>query len=227
MPLLGRAAVAMWWDMASAMRTEFEDWHSHEHFPERMGIPGFLRGSRWASAAGSEGFFVMYELDAYETLTSPHYLARLNSPTPWSTKMMPHHRNMVRSQCRVLESYGGGIANGMMTLRLSPVADKAEHLLAYLRATLSDIPQRPGATSAHLLQTETPAAAVTKEQQIRGGDGVADWIVLVSGYDAAALANVAASRLDAASLGDAGAQPGHIAAHYNLRFAMSKSDLAG
>ena len=97
MPLLGRAAVAMWWDMAPAMRTEFEDWHSHEHFPERMGIPGFLRGSRWASAAGGEGFFVMYELDAYETLTSPHYLTRLNNPTPWSTKMMPHHRNMLRS----------------------------------------------------------------------------------------------------------------------------------
>ncbi len=226
MPLLGRAAVAMWWDMASAMRTEFEDWHSHEHFPERMGIPGFLRGSRWASASGGEGFFVMYELDVYGTLTSPHYLARLNNPTPWSTKMMPHHRNMVRSQCRLLESHGGGIANTMMTLRLSPAAGKASDLLAYLRTTLSEIPQCPGATSAHLLQTETPAAAVTKEQQIRGGDGVADWIVLVSGYDATALANVVANGLDAASLGEAGAQPGHIAAHYNLRFAMSKADLA-
>ena len=114
----------------------------------------------------------------------------------------------------------------MMTLRLSPAADRAEHLLAYLRTTLSDIAQRPGATGAHVLQTETPAAAVTKEQQIRGGDGVADWIVLVSGYDAAALANLAASRLDAASLGKAGAQPGHIAAHYDLRFAMAKTDLA-
>lgn len=57
--------------------------------------------------------------DAYETLTSEHYLARLNDSTPWSKTMMPHHRNMVRSQCRVIASYGGGIA-GVATLRLSP-----------------------------------------------------------------------------------------------------------
>jgi hypothetical protein len=57
MALLGEAAVAMWWNMASDLRSEFEDWHSHEHFPERMRIPGFRRGSRWAGEGGAEGFF--------------------------------------------------------------------------------------------------------------------------------------------------------------------------
>lgn len=47
--MLGSAAVAMWWDIAPEMRAEWEDWHSHEHMPERLGIPGFLRGSRWVS----------------------------------------------------------------------------------------------------------------------------------------------------------------------------------
>lgn len=225
MPLLGQAAVAMWWDMAAAMRAEFEDWHSHEHFPERMGIPGFLRGSRWASASGGEGFFVMYELDAYETLTSPHYLARLNSPTPWSTKMMPHHRNMVRSQCRVLDSHGGGIARAMMTVRVSPAEGKADVLRAHLQVALSELPIRPGITGAHLLQTQTPAAAATTEQRIRGGDAVADWIVLVSGYDAAAIQNAAASTFNTGSLDDAGAAPTATVGFYDLSFAMAKSDL--
>ena len=116
----------MWWDMAPDLRSEFEDWHSHEHFPERMSIPGFRRGSRWASEDGGEGFFVLYELETYGTLTSPHYLARLNDPTPWSTKMMPHHRNMVRSQCRILETNGGGVAQFMLTLRVSPAVGQAE-----------------------------------------------------------------------------------------------------
>ena len=88
MPLLGKAAVAMWWDMAAVHRAEFEDWHSHEHFPERLRIPGFRRGSRWASATGGDGFFTLYELQSYDTLTSPAYFARLNDPTPWSLKMM-------------------------------------------------------------------------------------------------------------------------------------------
>lgn len=224
MPLLGRAAVAMWWDMAPALRAEFEDWHSHEHFPERMGIPGFLRGSRWASAAGGEGFFVIYELDAYETLTSPHYLARLNSPTPWSAKMMPHHRNMVRSQCRVIESFGGGVAGAMMTVRLSPADGKAEALRSHLAATLPALPLQPGLTGSHLLQTQTPVAAMTKEQRIRGGDAEADWIVLVTGYDATVAGEAVAKMLGAPAFARAMRSP-PIVAPYRLSYTLAKSDL--
>ena len=72
--------------------------------------PGVQRGSRWTDAGGGDGYFVMYELQAYETLVAPAYLARLNEPSPSSAKMMPHHRNMVRSQCRVLESCGGALS---------------------------------------------------------------------------------------------------------------------
>ncbi|SEJ90779.1 hypothetical protein [Achromobacter sp. NFACC18-2] len=183
MAILGKAAIAMWWDMSPGWRAEFEDWHSHEHFPERMGIPGFLRGSRWTSAHGGEGFFVMYELDAYATLVSPGYLDRLNAPTPWSTKLMPQHRNMIRSQCRVLESVGGGLARYALTLRLSPRAGSEDALHAYLKAHAAAAAARPGLTGAHLLVTDTPRMAATAEQQIRGGkDRAADWIYIVNGY---------------------------------------------
>lgn len=226
MPLLGKAAVAMWWDIAAADRPEFEDWHSHEHFPERMGIPGFRRGSRWADAAGGEAFFVMYELEAYETLTSPSYFARLNNPTPWSTKMMPRHRNMVRSQCQVLASHGGGIGGAMLTVRLSPAPQQEASLLAHLHALLSELPQRAGLTAAHLLRAQTPTAASTTEQKIRGGaDAVADWIVLASGCDAGVLQELAATQLGAAALGDAGALPAQTSALYRLSHAMTPADL--
>jgi hypothetical protein len=226
MPLLGKAAVAMWWDMAPVHRAEFEDWHSHEHFPERMGIPGFLRGSRWASADGGEGFFILYELQAYETLTSPAYFARLNDPTPWSVKMMPRHRNMVRSQCQVIESHGGGIAGHVLTIRLSPAPQQAEALHRHLRRLLSQLPQRPGVTAAHLLQTQTPQAASTTEQKIRGGaDGVADWIVLAAGYDTQALLDLTAGELSASAMSEAGAQAGQTSALYRLSYAMAANDL--
>jgi hypothetical protein len=225
MALLGRAAVAMWWDMSAAQRSEFEDWHSHEHFPERMSIPGFLRGSRWANADGSEGFFVIYELADYETLTSVHYLARLNNPTPWSTKMMPHHRNMIRSQCQVIDSHGGGLAKSMMTLRLSPREGRAETLRGSLQDKLSMLPTRPGITGAHFLQTKTPEAKLTEEQRIRGGDAVADWIVLVSGYDAGELARVGNNELGAAALTDAGAHPSESRAIFDLAYSLTAPDI--
>ena len=73
MSLLGKAAVAMWWNIPPDQRSEFGDWHSHEHFPERMSIPGFKRGSRWASTLDAEGFFVLYELfDAAAEERSAH-----------------------------------------------------------------------------------------------------------------------------------------------------------
>jgi hypothetical protein len=226
MPLLGKAAVAMWWDMAPAHRNEFEDWHSHEHFPERLRIPGFLRGSRWASATGGDGFFIMYELQAYETLTSPAYLARLNDPTPWSAKMMPKHRNMVRSQCQVLESHGGGMAGAMLTIRLSPAPQQDQALRSHLRQLLGELPQRPGVTATHLLQTQTPQVAPTTEQQIRGGaDRVADWIVLAGGYDTQALLRLADQELGPPALAEAGALQEQTAALYRLSYTMTPGDL--
>ena len=106
MALRGAAALAMWWNVADDVRAEWDDWHSHEHFPERLALPGFLRATRWRDARGGEGVFMMYELADHDVLASPAYVARLNAPTPWSTRMLPEHRDMVRAQCRVLASRG-------------------------------------------------------------------------------------------------------------------------
>ena len=226
MPLRGAAAIAMWWQIPPAVRSEFEDWHSHEHFPERMSVPGFRRGSRWVDPDGGEDVFVLYELESYETLVSPAYLARLNDPTPWSRTMMPHHRNMVRSQCRVVDSFGGGIAQAMTTLRFSPAIGEGETPWRDLRAALAALVERPGVTGGHVLKTETPALAPTAEQRIRGGDAVADWVLLLSGYDVAAL-DAAASEVRSilAPLTAAGAAS-ILGARYRLSHGMTSEDAA-
>lgn len=173
--MLGRAAVAMWWDIAPEMKAEFEDWHSHEHMPERLAIPGFLRGSRWVS---NTSYFVLYEVDSPVTLTGAAYRERLNNPTPWSRKMMPHHRNMVRSLCEVRASFGRGLAQALATVRAEVAAD-----------ALSALPGRKGLTAAHLLESRPMTGmAQTVEQQIRGGDSEAEWIALIGGYDTDAVA---------------------------------------
>ena len=216
----------MWWNMAPAQREEFEHWHSHEHFPERLGIPGFLRGSRWSSVDGGEGFFIMYELDAYETLFSDGYLSRLNSPTPWSTQMMPHHRDMVRSQCRVMESRGGGTARYVLTLRVSPAEGREEALRHHFAELSSAFASSAGGVACHLLRTETPPIAATTEQQIRGGkDAVADWIIVATGYDRAALEALQHSQLSPRAIEQAGARTGAICGLYQLCYAAVPGDL--
>jgi quinol monooxygenase YgiN len=223
--MLGQAALAMWWDMAPGMRDEFEHWHSHEHFPERLALPGFLRASRWADRGGGEGFFVMYELAEYEVLVSPEYVARLNAPSEWSRRMMPHHRHMVRSQCRVLESRGGVVAGHAVTVRLSPVPGRDDPLRSYLHALVEELPARPGFIGAHLLKTDTPAIAQTTEQKIRtGADDAADWIFIANGYDAQALQRLTEGELSHEALQAAGAAPGATTGAYELRLSMVAAD---
>jgi len=226
MALLGKGAVAMWWDIAPEWRTQFEDWHTHEHFPERLGIAGFLRASRWAAVDGGTGYFVMYELATYETLVSEGYLARLNAPTPWSTRMMPHHRNMVRSQCRVLASRGGALSRHVLTVRLAPARDGEARLREHLEGLCAALPARPGLAAAHLLQTQTPAMAATTEQKIRGGaDAAADWIFIACGYERAALEALAADALAEGALVVAGAQAGPTHGLYQLSHSNTPGDV--
>jgi hypothetical protein len=226
MPMLGEAAVAMWWNMVPSQRAEFEDWHSHEHFPERMGIPGFLRGSRWAKVDGGEGFFVIYELDCYETLTSEGYVERLNNPTPWSTKMMPHHRDMVRSQCKRVHSSGGGIGQYALTLRFSPAKNREAEEAVYLAAVAQSFVKSPGGVAFHVLRTETPKVSATKEQQIRGGkDAVADWIVIAVGYDLETLQNLQREEFSVRMMELRGIAIGALSDIYRLAYALAANDL--
>lgn len=224
MTLLGDAAVAMWWNVDEGDRVEFHEWHSKEHLPERLGIPGFRRGSRWQSATDG-GFFVLYELASYDTLTSPSYLARLNAPTPWSTKMMPLHRGMVRSQCRVLETSGHGLASYMHTIRLSPRPGREEDLLRFLSNLVEMVPAIDGLTASHLLRTETPLAAPTREQAIRGGDAAADWILLVCGHVADAWRRLAVGSSIEDALSEAGANDVSLAM-FELVHAVTAQDVA-
>jgi hypothetical protein len=177
----GKAAVAIWCDVAPQARVEFDDWHAHEHMPERLSIPGFLRGSRWVSADGGS-YFMLYEAKDEATITSGPYLERLNDPSAWSRKMMPQHRNMVRSLCRVVASEGAGLGGAMLTLRFP----------ARPRFDIAGLGSRKGLVAARLLENiARPDAPQTTEQRIRGGDAAADWILLVTGYDAAGLAGLA------------------------------------
>jgi hypothetical protein len=175
----------------------------------------------------ADGFFVLYELEQYETLTSKGYLDRLNAPTPWSTKMMPHHLSMVRSQCRVVASYGGGIAAAVATIRLAPHAGRETDLKTWLVDTLRELPVKAGLTGAHLLLTDTPkTSSPTAEQQIRGADAAADWIVMVSGYDPHEVERVIADQLSLPVLQRAGARENSVIGHYRLAFTMTPQDLA-
>jgi hypothetical protein len=224
--MLGRAAVAMWWDIAPAMQSEFEDWHTHEHMPERLGIPGFLRGTRWIALSGEPSYFVLYEVSRMATITGGTYLERLNNPTPWSRKMMPHHRNMVRSLCRIRASFGGGLSHALATVRFSPSSGRSRSLSKWLADAMPKLPQRKGLTGMHLLESQPMAGTPqTTEQKIRGTDAPADWVLLVCGYAVEAVKSVLENELASDALEAHGAMPGASEALYRVAYSLTSKDV--
>ena len=225
--MLGKAAVAIWCDVAFEIKDEFDDWHAHEHMPERLSIPGFLRGTRWVSTDGRNAYCMLYEAQSEATVTGGAYLDRLNDPTPWSRKMMAHHRNMARSLCRVQSSFGAGLGQFLLSLRCTPDPQDRAGLETWLcKELLPGIPSQKGFMAAHFLQNiAAPGATPTAEQKLRGGDAAADWIVLISGYSAEALEAIMAAEVNDQNMAAHGARPGSIVRCYGLACLMIPGDV--
>ena len=174
-------------DLAPEAIAEHDDWHTHEHLPERLSIPGFLRGSRWVATRGEPRYMVLYEVRELATLTSAAYLERLNNPSAWTSKMMPHYRGMRRGLCAVAGSVGLGMGNATCVFRFKPREEPAGSLRSWLlQEFLPTLPVRRGIGSAHLLENAS-AAPMTNEQRIRGADAGVDSVLLITGYEAQAL----------------------------------------
>lgn len=228
MPLLGSAAMLLSFDIATEAVAEHDRWHTHEHLPERLAIPGFLRGTRWVAAEASADvprYMVLYEVESLATLSSPAYLERLNQPSPWTTRVMPHYRGMRRGLCTVLGSFGLGSGHAGALLRFRPPAGGAESAPHrwLLSQVLPGLPARPGLGSAHLLEgAATPA--MTNEQRMRGtADAGVDSALVLTGYDAAAVAE-AARHLAATELLREGAT-GVSCGLYRLDHALVRAEL--
>ena len=187
MPLLGSAAMLLSFDIVPEAVAEHDRWHTHEHLPERLSIPGFLRGTRWVATEGEPRYMVVYEVAQLDTLSSEAYLARLNNPTPWTTRVMPHYRGMRRGLCTVLGSMGYGQGHAAALLRFTPGGPDPGHVYRWLLGqVLPIVPGTAGLGSAHLLQA-AQAAAMTNEQRIRGADRGVDSALIVTGYDRVAV----------------------------------------
>jgi hypothetical protein len=216
MPLLGQGVLAIWHTITPEGELEYWRWHDREHIPERVGVPGFLRGRRYRSLERSLDYLDLYEVEDPDTLRSASYLARLNDPTPWTRRMVPHFLNTLRVGYRVATSAGRGQGGALLTMQLAPAPGAAGRPAALSAAALAAVQDVSGVVSVHVLDaTPEDTSIATEEKRLRGpGDrgAVEPWCLLVEADDPAVLAELrggplAPERLRAtgALLGAAGA----------------------
>src|SRR5687768_14054234 len=167
--MLNNTAMIMFYDVAPGAVEDHDDWHTHEHMPERLSIPGFLRGSRWTAEEGGPRYLMMYEVAGVEVLTGSAYAERLNNPTPWTSRVMTQLRGMVRGFFSLKASAGVGRGGVMVAIRHAASAGREIELRQWIAQVLPALALRQGVASAYLFE---PAArpAMTKEQSIRGKD---------------------------------------------------------
>jgi hypothetical protein len=224
MSLLGKAAMLLSFDVVEDAIPEHDDWHTHEHLPERLSIPGFVRGTRWVSLDGKPRYFVMYEVDQLATLQSEAYLERLNNPSPWTSKMLPNYRGMTRGLCSVSCSLGAGMGQIGLLIRFKPEPGLESSLRTWLiNDTLPQLPSRRGLGSAHLFEGAlTPH--MTKEQRIRGADTGVDWALFVTGYGEHALAGLMQSDLSRTQIEEHGGTEVSVAM-YRMHYMLTDRDV--
>jgi hypothetical protein len=185
--LLGDGAVLIWNDVATEGRTQFYDWHDKEHLPERLAIPGFRRGRRYARAGHSPEWLTLYEARDVDVLTSPDYLARLNTPTPLTHATLPHFRRTSRAVCRVACTRGSSSGGHVLALRLDGDAAAQQGLVNHVATEAFPRALRhTGIVACHLFASDRGGSYVdTAESRTREFD-VPAWVILVEATTTAA-----------------------------------------
>ncbi|HEY5965983.1 MAG TPA: hypothetical protein VIU42_18365 [Xanthobacteraceae bacterium] len=162
-----KGILAIWNSVAPGLEGDFEEWYQHEHFHERIGVPGFLTGRRYEAVRGTPPYFCIYLTQSPAVLKSPAYIERLNNPTPQTRKIMSGpFRDMVRTVCGLTARFGAMRGSVAVTARFTvPPANSA------LEAVARELSADKAVACAEVWTAQSKADfPVSEEERLRGGD---------------------------------------------------------
>ena len=174
--MIGGAALAVWFDVDASGKDEVEDWYPRQHLPERLSVPGFLRGRRYAVAGDGPAFFTLYETRDSRVLSSPAYIERLNNPTDWTRRSLSAFRGMTRNVYQRLNGPSADtVGSHVLTVRIKPDSGRGPYVRQWLEA---DAPAMLGGLTgvpawATYISESGGTSVITEERKIVGEVSVA------------------------------------------------------
>jgi hypothetical protein len=215
-----KAFLAIRSDIAPDVEAEYLDWLIKEHTIERVGIEGFVAARIYRCHRDDiRRYLILYELENVAVIDSPAYLERLNNPTPWSARMMPHLGNFVRGGGKVTRNLGSGFGAAMI-----PVLIRSGSL-PFCWERLEELSKEQQIVTIRLLQAEADRTSVrTNERSMRSGDNTFTELLFIEAIDSAAMVRVVKERYPVL-IGAAGPAEGDDSS-YSLIFCLTQSSIA-
>jgi hypothetical protein len=220
MALAGRGVVIIWNDIAPELREDFFEWHPRQHMPERLSIPGFLRGRRCIAVDADVEFLTMYELATTDVLVSDAYKHRLTHPTEWSSKVLPGFRNNVRGACHVLYSHGCAMGGFVLTIRFKASGDEPALVRSLIERVMPGLTDQPRVTGAHLVSNDPSLTGGNAGVQRGRLITLPDLVIVVETSTAEGAQSCSRSLLTDTALTASGAQPDIIRGVYQLEYTL-------
>ncbi len=169
--MIGGAALAIWFDVDASGKDDVEGWYPRQHLPERLSVPGFLRGRRYAVAGDGPAFFTLYETEDSRVLSSPAYIERLNNPTDWTRRSLSAFRGMIRNVYqRLAFAAVDTVGSHVLTVRIKPDSGRGPYVRQWLDA---DAPATLGGLTgvrawATYISESGGTPVITEERKIVG-----------------------------------------------------------
>ena len=191
MGLLGSAVLVNWGGIVEEKEIEYNEWHSKEHMPERISLPGFLRGLRAVGIPGTDlnqKYFMMYEAERKEVFISKKYLERLNNPTKWTKEILSNYLSPSRTICSVISSKSIGVGGYLSTIRFLGKNILNNYNVENFKSFTPEIIKLKGVTGMHVIIGDRSYGQMnTEEKKYRSSQGLNDQIVsqalIIEGFD--------------------------------------------
>jgi hypothetical protein len=195
----GSAILCVWNDVDPAIEEDYNDWYLREHIPERLTVPGMLRGRRYRADEGSPRYMAIYDATTISVLTSGAYRAQLANPSAWTRRVMPGFRLMQRGICNVVASAGAGIGGAATVLHLRPEPGEESVLAAWAQALLPDLTAQRQIAAAQMwsIMPNEPGSSTTALTRNSATERDVHWVMLIEGSDDAALTAARSTVLNA------------------------------
>jgi hypothetical protein len=225
--LLGKGVLAIWNGIDPKAESEFVKWHVAEHIPERVGLPGFLRGRRYVAVDGNPKFFNFYETRVSSDLSSPVYRRRLDEPTEWTKSVVRFFQETSRTICDVSTTFGCGEGAYLEAIRLDTGIEADSFRTLLTNQVLVPATRQAGVVGVHLLQGQNAQTAeATAESQLRGApDEVASWVLLIEAVEPCAIHALRQNTVHETALRSAGVEHEIKRGMYALQFSLTKAEL--